>query len=37
MDKAPVALRISKEVLTLMLYAELDITDIDRICDIVVV
>ena len=31
----PVAVRISKRVLTLPLYSELDIEDVDRVCDIV--
>ena len=34
-DKTPTALRISKRVLTLPLYEELDITDVARISDIV--
>ena len=31
----PVAIRISKRVLTLPLYSELDIKDVDRVCDII--
>lgn len=34
-SKTPVALHISKRVLTLPLYADLDIKDVDRICDII--
>lgn len=34
-EKTPVALHISKRVLTLPLYPELDVEDVDRICDIV--
>ena len=33
--KTPVALRISKRVLTLPLYPELSIKDVDRICDLI--
>ena len=33
--KTPVALYISKHVLTLPLYAELALEDVDRICDII--
>ena len=33
--KTPVALHIAKRVLTLPLYADLDLADVDRICDIV--
>ena len=33
--KTPVALHISKRVLTLPLYADLPLTDVDKICDIV--
>ncbi len=35
-SKTPIALDISKRVLTLPLYADLDLRDVDRICDIVV-
>lgn len=34
-DKTPVAREISQKVLTLPLYADLDLTDVDRICDII--
>lgn len=34
-NKTPIALRISKRVLTLPLYASLKIEDVDRICDVV--
>jgi dTDP-4-amino-4,6-dideoxygalactose transaminase len=34
-DKTPVALHISKRVLTLPLYSDLENEDVDRICDIV--
>lgn len=34
-EETPVALRISKRVLTLPLYADLALEDVDRICDIV--
>lgn len=34
-EKTPVALKISKRVLTLPLYADLSLEDVDRICDIV--
>ncbi|NFO11347.1 DegT/DnrJ/EryC1/StrS family aminotransferase [Clostridium botulinum] len=34
-DKTPVALYISKRVLTLPLYADLALEDVDRICDII--
>ena len=34
-EKTPVALKISKRVLTLPLYADLALEDVDRICDIV--
>jgi dTDP-4-amino-4,6-dideoxygalactose transaminase len=34
-EKTPIALRISKRVLTLPLYADLEVEDVDRICDIV--
>ena len=33
--KTPVALHVSKRVLTLPLYADLPLEDVDRICDIV--
>lgn len=33
--KTPVALHLSKRVLTLPLYADLDLADVDRICDII--
>lgn len=33
--KTPVALHISKRVLTLPLYADLPLSDVDRICDII--
>lgn len=35
MTKTPVALHISKRVLTLPLYADLALEDVDRICDII--
>ena len=35
-DKTPVALHIAKRVLTLPLYAELSIEDVDRICDLII-
>mgnify|MGYP002646858854 CR=1 FL=1 len=31
----PVALHLSKRVLTLPLYADLDLEDVDRICEII--
>ncbi|MCI8730200.1 MAG: DegT/DnrJ/EryC1/StrS family aminotransferase [Lachnospiraceae bacterium] len=34
-DKTPVALRISKRILTLPMYADLEIEDVDRICEII--
>ncbi len=34
-NKTPVALRISKRVLTLPLYPDLSLEDVDRICDII--
>ena len=34
-NRTPVALHISKRVLTLPLYAELDLDDVDRICDVI--
>lgn len=34
-EETPIALHISKNVLTLPLYADLDIEDVDRICDII--
>lgn len=34
-NKTPVALHISKRVLTLPLYATLEIEDVDRICDVI--
>ncbi len=34
-DNTPVALHISKRVLTLPLYADLSIEDVDRICDVI--
>jgi dTDP-4-amino-4,6-dideoxygalactose transaminase len=34
-EKTPVALKISKRVLTLPLYTDLSLEDVDRICDIV--
>ena len=33
-EKTPVALRLSQQVLTLPIYADLDLQDVDRICDI---
>ncbi len=33
--KTPVALHVSKRVLTLPLYADLGAADVDRICDII--
>lgn len=35
-EKTPVALHISKRVLTLPLFADLTIKDVDRICDIII-
>lgn len=35
-NKTPVALHIAKRVLTLPLYAELSIEDVDRICDLII-
>lgn len=35
-SKTPIALYISKRVLTLPLYADLQIEDVDRICDIII-
>lgn len=35
-EKTPVALKISKRVLTLPLYAELALDEVDRICDIII-
>ena len=34
-NETPVALHISKRILTLPLYADLDIQEVDRICDII--
>ena len=34
-DDTPVALHISQRVLTLPLYADLSLEDVDRICDII--
>ena len=34
-EKTPVALEISKKVLTLPLYADLDLADVGRVCDII--
>ena len=34
-NETPVALHMSRHVLTLPLYADLQIEDVDRICDIV--
>ena len=34
-DKTPIALHISKRVLSLPLYADLEMKDVDRICDII--
>lgn len=34
-NETPIALRISKRVLTLPLYADLEIEDVDRVCDII--
>ena len=34
-NKTPVAARISRQVLTLPMYADLSIEDVDRICDVV--
>ena len=34
-SKTPVALHISKRILTLPLYADLELEDVDRICDII--
>lgn len=35
MTKTPIALQISKQVLTLPLYADLTLEDVDRICDVI--
>ncbi|EFV17025.1 DegT/DnrJ/EryC1/StrS aminotransferase [Lachnospiraceae bacterium 5_1_63FAA] len=35
-NKTPVALHVSKRVLTLPLYADLALKDVDRICDIII-
>ncbi len=35
-ESTPIALHISKRVLTLPLYADLSITDVNRICDIII-
>ena len=35
-NKTPVALGISKRVLTIPMYAELELKDVDRICDIII-
>ena len=35
-DQTPVALHISKRVLTLPLYADLSMEDVDRICDVII-
>ena len=35
-NQTPIALKISKEVLTLPLYAELELEVVDKICDIIV-
>ena len=34
-NKTPVALQISRRVLTLPMYADLSLSDVDRICDII--
>ena len=34
-DETPVARGIAKRVLTLPLYSDLDLKDVDRICDII--
>ena len=34
-DKTPIAKKISREVLTLPLYADLAVDDVDRICDVI--
>lgn len=34
-EKTPVALSVSKRILTLPLYADLDLADVERICDII--
>lgn len=34
-SKTPIALKISQSILTLPLYADLDLDDVDRICDII--
>ena len=33
--KTPVALHLSKRVLTLPLYADLELDDVDKICDVI--
>jgi len=33
-EKTPIAQQIALRVLTLPLYADLDVSDVDRICDI---
>jgi dTDP-4-amino-4,6-dideoxygalactose transaminase len=35
-DKTPVALHISKRILTLPLYSDLEIENVDRICDLII-
>jgi dTDP-4-amino-4,6-dideoxygalactose transaminase len=35
-NETPVALHVSKRVLTLPLYADLSLEDVDRICDLIV-
>ena len=35
LDKTPVARHISNRVLTLPLYADLSLEDVDRICDVI--
>ena len=35
-NKTPIALHISKRVLTLPVYADLSMDDVDRICDIII-
>lgn len=35
-DQTPIALQISRQVLTLPLYADLELEDVDRICEIII-
>ena len=34
-DDTPIALKVSKRILTLPLYADLELSDVDRICDLI--